>query len=209
MKAALATALIVCGLSLMAAGPVLAQNAAGEPPASEPTTTRIGEMRKSLESGEAIVKAPLGGGAATGATAPETGNGTPADTRLLPKLVDPDILNEAGVKSMQSALKGYYDYRVKGFDHRARVFEWQLLSSRIIFVLVILIVVVGLYFSWLQFMAGLRENAGLEKMSTTVEATPAGGIKVSSPVLGVIILTLSLAFFYLYLLHVYPISEIF
>ncbi len=110
---------------------------------------------------------------------------------------------------MRSALKGYYDYRVAGFDHRARVFEWQLLSSRIIFVLVILIVVVGLYFSWLQFIAGLRENANPEKMSTTVEASPTGGIKVSSPVLGVIILTLSLVFFYLYLVHVYPITEVF
>lgn len=35
------------------------------------------------------------------------------------------------------------------------------------------------------------------------------GIKVSSPVLGVIILALSLAFFYLYLVYVYPIKEIF
>ncbi len=205
MKAALATALIICGLSLMAAGSVLAQNAAGEPPTSEPTAARIGELKKSLESGEAIVKAPLSQGAA----AAETGDGMPADTRLLPKLVNPDILDEAGVKSMQSALKGYYDYRVKGFDHRARVFEWQLLSSRMIFVLVVLIVVVGLYFSWLQFIAGLRENANPEKMSTTVEASPTGGIKVSSPVLGVIILTLSLVFFYLYLVHVYPITEVF
>lgn len=205
MKAALATALIISGLSLMAAGPVLAQNATGEPPTSEPATARIEEMTKSLESGETIVKAPLSGGS----TATKTGDGTPADTRLLPNLVDPDILDAAGVKSMQSALKGYYDYRVKGFDHRARVFEWQLLSSRIIFVLVILIVVVGLYFSWLQFIAGLRGNADRENMSTTVEATVAGGIKVSSPVLGVIILTLSLIFFYLYLVHIYPVSEVF
>jgi len=205
MKAALAIALIICGLSLMAAGSALAQNAAGEPPASEPTPARIGEMEKSHESGEAIIKEPLSDGAA----AAKTGDSMPADTRLLPSLVNPDILDETGVKSMQSALKGYYDYRVKGFDHRARVFEWQLLSSRIIFVLVILIVVVGLYFSWLQFMAGLKENANPEKMSTTVEASPMGGIKVSSPVLGVIILTLSLAFFYLYLVHIYPINEIF
>jgi hypothetical protein len=35
------------------------------------------------------------------------------------------------------------------------------------------------------------------------------GIKVSSPVLGVIILTLSLLFFYLYLVYVYPITEVF
>ena len=110
---------------------------------------------------------------------------------------------------MQEALKGYYDYRIKGFDHRARVFEWQLLSSRIIFVLVIMIVLAGLYFSWLQFQVGLKGAGDGEDMTTTVEASVSGGIKVSSPILGVIILTLSLVFFYLYLVHVYPISEIF
>jgi len=34
------------------------------------------------------------------------------------------------------------------------------------------------------------------------------GLKVSSPVLGVIILVISLAFFYLYLVYVYPIGEL-
>lgn len=110
---------------------------------------------------------------------------------------------------MQQALKAFYDYRIRGFDHRSRVFEWQLLSSRLIFGLVILIVAVGLYFSWLQFIAGLKEDADPEKTSTTLEASPTGGVKLSSPVLGVIILTLSLVFFYLYLVHVYPIEEIF
>ena len=35
------------------------------------------------------------------------------------------------------------------------------------------------------------------------------GIKVSSPILGVVILIISLAFFYLYLVYVYPIEDIF
>jgi hypothetical protein len=54
----------------------------------------------------------------------------------------------------------------------------------------------------------MKEKAGPEATSTTLEAS-ATGIKLSSPVLGVIILALSLAFFYLYLVHVYPIEEIF
>jgi hypothetical protein len=33
------------------------------------------------------------------------------------------------------------------------------------------------------------------------------GLKVSSPVLGVVILALSLGFFYLYLVYAYPIQE--
>jgi hypothetical protein len=39
--------------------------------------------------------------------------------------------------------------------------------------------------------------------------SPASGIKVSSPVLGVVILVISLAFFYFYLVYVYPIENIF
>jgi hypothetical protein len=42
-------------------------------------------------------------------------------------------------------------------------------------------------------------------MKTDIEFS-GKGIKVSSPVLGVVILAISLGFFYLYLRHVYPIE---
>lgn len=123
-----------------------------------------------------------------------------------PVMIDPAWLDEAGQASQRRALQAYYDYRSEGFDHRRRVFAWQLLSSKAIFLLVIFLVMAGVYFSWLQFRQGLKGGEG-GASHTTLEATP-GGIKLSSPVLGVIILTLSLLFFYLYLVHVYPIEEI-
>ena len=52
-------------------------------------------------------------------------------------------------------------------------------------------------------LAAQASSLGLD---TSLEAS-AQGIKVSSPVLGVIILSLSLLFFYLYLSFVYPIQE--
>ena len=193
-------ALLFTMVGLFAGAPGFAQE--GEPPA-ETATGRIDQMIQSNESGGPIIDAAAGAGSPSGSS-----EAVPADTGLLPDLVDQGVLGEDGVRSMRAALKAYYDYRVRGFDHRSRVFEWQLLSSRLIFILVILIVAVGLYFSWLQFVAGLKEGAA-DKLSTSLEASPTSGIKVSSPVLGVIILTLSLAFFYLYLVHVYPIGEIF
>ncbi len=96
----------------------------------------------------------------------------------------------------------YYANLSRGLEHRERVFYWQYMSSIIIFFVVIGIVLIGLYFSWMQFHA-----KGGEVGETTMEASKEG-FKVSSPVLGVIILVLSLAFFYLYLVHVYPISEL-
>ncbi len=114
-------------------------------------------------------------------------------------------LDDATHASIQEAVRGFYDYRTEAFKHRLRVFWWQQVSTQIIFVVVILIVAVGLYFSWLQF------HATKDRSKTDVTTLEAGtsGFKITSPVLGVIILALSLAFFYLYLVHVYPISDAF
>ena len=148
-----------------------------------------------------------------------------ADMQNQPSTLSPPVLPEGAALTdsltqarQQDALQAYFNYRVHGFDHRLRVFEWQLLSSRVIFVVVILLVLLGVYFSGVQFHRGLREtrvqqaNADTqtpaEEPVTEIEASMQG-IKVSSSTLGVIILVISLAFFYLYLVFVYPIKEIF
>jgi hypothetical protein len=129
-------------------------------------------------------------------------------------------LDEAGFEALRDSLVAYYRYRESGFQHRRAVFDWQLLSARIIFAVVILLVLAGVYFSWLQFVADRRaprrapeaaegEEAPERRGLVTSFKAGAGGVEVSSPVLGVIILALSLAFFYLYLVHIYPIAEIF
>ena len=134
---------------------------------------------------------------------------TQETTDLAPAMLQPEQLGEEGAAAMRKALTAYYEYRVNGYQHRQRVFAWQLLSSRIIFVMVILLVLVGIYFSWMQFRSALKGGSafGERPHDTTFEASTTG-FKLSSPVLGVIILALSLAFFYLYLLYVYPITDI-
>lgn len=105
------------------------------------------------------------------------------------------------------AWKHYYGYMSKGYIHRSNVFSWQLISSVIIFSVVIFLVFAGIYFAWLQFKVSLKGNLeNSENLSTELSASTTG-IKVSSPVLGVIILVISLFFFYL--VYVYPIQEIF
>lgn len=107
-------------------------------------------------------------------------------------------------------------YATWAIGHRTRVFEWQHLSSRIIFFAVLFLVLTGVGFSGVQFYRSMREplrvSGGKEQeggSSTSHIELSTGGLKISSPVLGVIILGLSLAFFYLYLVYVYPISETF
>jgi hypothetical protein len=139
----------------------------------------------------------------------------------LPALELPDVAGlerlDAEIRpEVTAAMREYYRYRVSGFRHRREVFDWQLLSSKVIFWVVILLVTAGIYFSGVQFHAALRrppatagekERAG-EGIGGQLEAS-LSGIKVSSPVLGVIILAISFLFFYLYLVRVHPISDIF
>lgn len=108
------------------------------------------------------------------------------------------------------AYREYLDYYQSGFAHRRTVFWWQHVSSRIIFAVVLGLVAVGVFFAWIQFRRDLvrpAASAGAEPVVTQLEIGQTG-VRVSSPVLGVIILVISLAFFYLYLVYVYPIKEI-
>ncbi|MBN3760745.1 hypothetical protein [Burkholderia sp. Ac-20365] len=121
-----------------------------------------------------------------------------------------------------SAMQHYYEYRANGYAYRSRVFEWQLLSSRLIFVAVVLLVIAGVYFAAVQFHVALAisRRAGTytakqEDAASSVDDTlktelevSAKGVVVRSSMLGVIVLALSLAFFYLYLVYVYPIRDV-
>ncbi len=124
---------------------------------------------------------------------------------IFPGLAIQQLLDADGKAAMQQSLTAYYDYRTQGFEHRSKVFSWQHISTIIIFGMVMLIVFVGLYFSWMQF----RTVSNLNDMKESTVEFGKAGIKVTSPVLGVIILALSLAFFYLYLIHVYPVFDTF
>ena len=131
------------------------------------------------------------------------------------------LLDEPTREDYLAALRGYYQYTLDGQAHRSKVFAWQYTSSIVIFVVVILLVLVGVYFSWVQFQRSVEPRAqagkkpaanteatGTKATQTTIKAS-AEGFEISSPVLGVIILALSLGFFYLYLAYVYPINEVF
>ncbi len=93
----------------------------------------------------------------------------------------------------------------------------------------VVLVGAGIFFSWLQFRQSLepgvtkvakqaRKGAGAAEETQNVAAKEVGatrlkasakGIEIDSPILGVVILVISLLFFYLYLVYVYPIEEIF
>jgi hypothetical protein len=124
------------------------------------------------------------------------------------------------------------DYEAWSLKHAEDAYEWQHISTIIIFVVVILLMVVGVIFSWIQFRQGMHHHPGqaiastvstiaqpassgdtaqasseiIEKSSVTEFSASPQGIKVASSTLGVIILVISMCFFYMYLAYVYPIT---
>ena len=140
---------------------------------------------------------------------PSTASPAATGSHDLAPAAPPEWLKDPAANSaFLDAVREYYVYRASGLRYRSRVFEWQLFSSRVIFATVIMLVGSGIVFAAIQFRAGLkRPRAAAPDAATEIDLS-AGSVKVSSPVLGVIILVISLGFFYLYLVYVYPISEI-
>ena len=130
----------------------------------------------------------------------------------LPEIWCGDIDDEPTRTTCWEAYRASLQYYSAGLVRRGRVFEWQHMSTIVIFFVVIGLVLVSVYFAWIQFRRALEsradESGGEKSVGTTVELTTSG-VKVSSPVLGVIILALALGFFYLYLVFVYRVQEIF
>lgn len=103
-----------------------------------------------------------------------------------------------------------YQYYQKSLDHRYATFSWQATSTKLIFLLVIGIVLCGLLFSFIHFKNALKQhekNPNLTAEASSLEVSMQG-VKINSSVIGLIILALSLGFFYLYLVYVYPINQV-
>lgn len=148
------------------------------------------------------------------------------------KTFDPQAASPAGARAAspadmepetrakeQAAIRAKYDYQAFSFAHAQRTFDFQYRSGRVIFWVVLLIVFAGLAFSAVQFYVGLhhpldsRAKADSKDAATTEECVSEfeaslQGIKLKSSVLGLIILAMSMVFFYLYLKYVYPITNI-
>jgi hypothetical protein len=119
----------------------------------------------------------------------------------------------------QEALRAKYDYQAFSFEHAKRTFDFQYQSGRIIFWVVLLIVFAGLAFSAVQFYVGLHHPLESRMKADGKDPAPSDesvsefeaslqGIKLKSSVLGLIILAMSMVFFYLYLKYVYPITNV-
>ncbi len=205
-------------------------------PSPEPSAAkRKAEPRTNSNSGGRGSRSNNSSGSSVGSTVEGETNvnsntaSSPQDDNAARKELDVDKLNTLTNGKYSYAVQTYYEQYAKNiaddYTHKRSVLNWQYTSSRIIFYLVIFLVLTGVFFSGVQFYRSFKPKPlvlpqkGLSKemMAMLIELQKEGvtelsvsgeGLKVSSPVLGVIILALSLIFFYLYLWIVYPINKI-
>lgn len=94
------------------------------------------------------------------------------------------------------------EHRMSLLKHREMSFYWHLISTIIIFIMVIVVIGTGLYFSYIQLKTKNNETP-----QTSIKISKEG-LEINSPFIGLLILGLSFVFFYIYLKDVYPITEI-
>ena len=122
--------------------------------------------------------------------------------------------------AMYDSLRFFRELKQADFAayQQQRSFAWQYYSSICIFIVVMFIVIMGLVLSFKQFQLTEKQvtaNITKPKEETiTVENTNANfeisqtGLKINTGVIGLAILFMSLAFFFLYLKYVYGISVV-
>jgi hypothetical protein len=136
-------------------------------------------------------------------------------------------------EACETYAKTAFNHQVWLLQYRERAYEAHHSYTLWVFVLVCALVLLGRYLSLREFnLDTRRREAQLLQMSKRLRRLAAGkaaeesaapadagaaasttlgidtsGVKVTSPVLGVIILVVSMGFFYLYLKTVYPVHE--
>jgi hypothetical protein len=127
-------------------------------------------------------------------------------------------------------LEDYAAYLKWQRDYARRGWEWHLLSTKVLFCVVAGVVLFGMALTLVQFRrdysgwqhpgVAARGDGGEAKAKADEPRAPAtallptsmkigpGGLEVTSQVIGLLILTFSLAFFYFYVKEVYPIRAV-
>jgi hypothetical protein len=152
-------------------------------------------------------------------------NGKKRDSNVTPKATAKSGQNPAaGVAGVNADIEAQaeradYEYHIFSKRHAERTFTFQYWTGKVIFWVVLAIVFAGIILSAVQFYVGLRHPLDRRAAADTKNGDEADGsvsefeaslqgIKLKSSVMGLLILAMSMGFFYLYLKFVYPITKL-
>jgi len=97
-----------------------------------------------------------------------------------------------------------YDEQVALMQHRVAVFKWQEFASNVMLWVVVAVVLSGLVFSAAQLIDGLRFG---KDMQGNLEIS-AQGLKITSSIVGLLVLALSIAFVLIFVDQIYSIDVV-
>lgn len=112
---------------------------------------------------------------------------------------------QAWYRDQQQSLPQYRAYEQFKINQRERALTVQYYFSLFTFVAIIIFLLFGCYLAYRQFNRDLNNP---DKSVSTIKFSLKEGMEISSSVMGLMVLFLSLLFFYLFLKEVYPVSEI-
>ncbi|MEO0509031.1 MAG: hypothetical protein AAF065_04105 [Verrucomicrobiota bacterium] len=125
-----------------------------------------------------------------------------------PPLVLSDDLNDLRAEYFRAQYEFYiakYEHYIWTRKQKQRAHDWQHYGTYVIYLIVVALVGSGLRMAWKQLDKALvTDGNGLA--TNTLEVSK-DGVKISSPVLGLMILAISFAFFYLFIDEVYPLKN--
>lgn len=98
-----------------------------------------------------------------------------------------------------------YRHAIDLLDHRTAVFRWQLVSSYVVLGIVAVVTLAGLVFSAAQLRNALKLSQPQGNIDLEISASK---VRITSSVVGVVVLTLSIVFLFLFLDRIYEIREI-
>lgn len=101
------------------------------------------------------------------------------------------------------AMKKQYQYEIAEMDLNIAAFQNARTASNVILALVVLVVIAGITFAGFQLWKSVT-IAGVQ-VSNDLEVS-ASKVRVTSSVVGVVVLVISLAFLYIYTRQIYPIT---
>jgi hypothetical protein len=128
--------------------------------------------------------------------------------------------NQTVTKAKYDLGKKQYEYESWRIDYTKTLYRYQMYSSVVLLILSIAVLGCGLFFSYMQFQDRLKnihpnilepsnvndQKENNDEIKTSLRISMAG-IEISSSIIGLLILCVSLAFFYLYIANIYPILD--
>jgi hypothetical protein len=164
---------------------------------------------------------------------------TSVPPRLLPSVTPCSGWEDEIKKQCILAYSEYYRHEAGVFKQQEKVYDFQLLSSKVILLIVILLVLSGIVFAGLQFWYALIKAPLIDSNPPQPVVSPPGtptdqvgagivpptpkrnvgdtftsdlevsmtGFKVKSSILGLLLVLISMVFFFLYIRYVYPIEQ--